>query len=92
METLKVTGKVKTGSNPDHILYDPASKYVFTFNGRGKDLTVVNPANGTVVRTLPMGGRPEQAVADVKGMIYDNISDTNEVAALDSCALTIKVR
>jgi hypothetical protein len=39
-----------------------------------------------------MGGRPEQAVADGKGMIYDNISDTNEVAVLDSRTLTIKAR
>jgi DNA-binding beta-propeller fold protein YncE len=92
LQTLKVTGEVKTGGNPDYILYDPASKYVFTFNGRSKDSTVIDPAKGTVVRTLPMGGRPEQAVADGRGMIYDNISDTNEVAELDSRALTIKAR
>src|ERR1700686_4662560 len=92
LRTLKVTGEVKTGSNPDYILYDPASKYVFAFNGLTKDSTVIDPANGTVVRTLPMGGRPEQAVADGRGMIYDNISDTNEVVALDSRTLTIKAR
>jgi len=92
LKTLKVTGEVKAGGNPDYILYDPASKYVFTFNGSSKDSTVIDPANGTVVATLPMGGRPEQAVADGKGMIYDNISDTNEVAALDSRALKIKAR
>ena len=92
LKTLAVIGEVKTGGNPDYILYDPASKYVFAFNGSSKDSTVIDAANGTVVKTLPMGGRPEQAVADGKGLIYDNISDTNEVAVIDSRALTIKAR
>jgi hypothetical protein len=39
-----------------------------------------------------MGGRPEYAVADGKGMIYDNISDTNEIVALDAQTLKIKSR
>jgi YVTN family beta-propeller protein len=92
LKTLKVTGQVKTGGGPDCIIYDPASKHIFTFNGRSKDSTVIDPATGTVVATIPMGGRPEQAVADGKGMIYDNIEDANEVAALDSRTLMIKAR
>ena len=92
LKTLKVTGQVKTGSNPDCIIYDPASKHVFTMNGRSNDSTVIDPATGTVVGTVAMGGRPEYAVADGKGMIYDNLEDKNEVVALDSRALTIKSR
>jgi outer membrane protein assembly factor BamB len=37
-----------------------------------------------------MGGRPEYAVADGKGMIYDNIEDRDEVVALDSHTNTVK--
>jgi DNA-binding beta-propeller fold protein YncE len=92
LKTLKVLGEIRAGGNPDCIIYDPASKHIFTFNGGTKDSTVIDPANGTVVATVPMDGRPEYAVADGKGMIYDNIEDTNEVAALDSRALTIKAR
>ena len=36
------------GQNPDAILYDPASKRIFTFNGRSKDATVIDAAKGTV--------------------------------------------
>jgi YVTN family beta-propeller protein len=92
MKTLKVTGRVATGGNPDCIIYDPASKHIFTMNGKTKDASVIDPATGTVLATIPMGGRPEYAVADGNGMIYDNIEDTNEVVALDSRALTIKAR
>jgi DNA-binding beta-propeller fold protein YncE len=92
LETLKTIGEVKTGGNPDCIIYDPASRHIFTFNGRTHDSTVINPPDGTVIATIAMGGRPEFAVADGKGLIYINVRDTNEVAVLDSRALVIKNR
>lgn len=92
ISNLKVLGKVQTGINPDCILYDPASKRIFTFNGGTHDSTVIDPSNGKVVATVPIGGRPEYAVADGKGMIYFNVGDANEVAALDSRSLTIQAR
>lgn len=92
LKTLKVTNHIKTGGNPDCILYDPASKHVFTMNGKTNDSSVIDPISLSVIATIPMGGRPEYAVADGKGMIYDNIEDKNEVVALDSRADSIKAR
>lgn len=92
LKTLKPTGYVKTGGNPDCIIYDPASKHIFTFNGKTNDASVIDPATATVVATIPMGGRPEYAVADGHGMVYDNIEDKNEVVALDSLTNTVKAR
>ena len=92
LKTLKVSGHIKTGGNPDCILYDPASKHIFTMNGKSNDASVIDPATGMVVATIPMGGRPEYAVADGKGMIYDNIEDKDEVVALDSRANAVKAR
>ncbi len=90
IKTLKVTGHIKTGGNPDCILYEPTSKHIFTMNGKSNDATVIDPVTETVVATIPMGGRPEYAVADGKGMIYDNIEDRDEVVALDSHTNTVK--
>jgi len=92
MKSLKVSGHIKTGGNPDCIIYDPASKHVFTMNGKSNDSSVIDPATDSVVATISMGGRPEYAVADGKGMIYDNIEDKNEVVSLDSRTNTIKSR
>jgi YVTN family beta-propeller protein len=92
LKTLKVTAHIKAGANPDCILYDQASKHIFTMNGKSDSATVIDPATATVVATIPMGGRPEYAVADGKGMIYDNIEDKDEVAALDSRRNTVKAR
>lgn len=91
-KTLKVTGHIKTGGNPDCIIYDPASKHVYTFNGKTNDASVIDPVSATVVATIPMGGRPEYAVSDGQGTIYDNIEDKNEVVALDTRSNIIKSR
>jgi len=90
--TLKVTGEVKAEPDADSIVYDPASKRIFTFNGDSKDTTVIDPVKGIVVKTIPLGGGPEFAVADGQGMVYSNNEETNEVVTIDSLALTIKAR
>jgi YVTN family beta-propeller protein len=90
--SLKVTGEIKSEPDTDSIFYDPASKRVFTFNGSSKNSTVIDPAKGAVIATVPLDGAPEQAVVDGKGMIYDNLEDTNEVIALDSRELKVKAR
>src|ERR1700730_5852735 len=89
---LKATGNVKTATDADSIVYDPASKRIFSFNGDPHNVSVIDPANGTLVKTIDLGGGPEYPVADGKGMVYDNNEDTNEVVAIDSRALTIKAR
>jgi YVTN family beta-propeller protein len=92
LKTLNVTGHIKTGANPDCILYEPTSKHIFTMNGKSNNASVIDPFTVAVVATIPMGGRPEYAVADGRGMIYDNIEDKDEVVALDSRTNTVKAR
>ncbi len=92
LATLKILGEIKTSPNPDCLIYDPASRRVFSFSGVGKNVSVIDPAKGTLVATIPMGGEVEYSVADGAGTIYSNVEDTNEIVALDSRALTIKAR
>jgi hypothetical protein len=87
LKTLKTLGTVNTGKNPDAIVYDGVSQRVFTLNGASKDTTAINAADGTVLGTLPLGGKPEFAVADGKGNIYVNIEDTSELVQFDARTL-----
>ena len=89
LKTLSKLGEAKTGANPDAIVYDPASKRVFTFNGASKDATAINAATGEVIGTVPLEGKPEFAVADGAGHIYVNLEDKNELVALDSQKLAV---
>ena len=92
LKTLKTIGHVKAEPDADSIIYDPVSKHIFTFNGDANNATVIDPATGTVVATAPLGGKPEQAVSDGRGMIYNCLEDKNEVIAIDSRTLQIKAR
>jgi DNA-binding beta-propeller fold protein YncE len=81
LKTLKITGTIKNSPDTDSIVYDPASKLVFTFNGDSKNATVIDPVKETVVKVIDMGGGPEYPVADGKGNIYDDNEEKNDVVA-----------
>ena len=85
LKTLKVLSKVKTGQNPDSIIYEPVTHRVFTFNGRSSDSTVIDAKTGDVLTSsIPLGGKPEFAQIDGKGHIYANIEDKNEIIEVDA--------
>ena len=92
IESLKPITKVKVGDNPDAILYDPATKRVFTFNGKSHDSTVLDAAKGTVLGTIKLEGKPEFAVSDGKGEIFVNIEDKSQLDAIDPNKLEVKSR
>jgi len=85
LKTLAVKTKIKTGQNPDAIIYEPTSKRVFTFNGRSSDSTAIDARTLAVVTaSIPLGGKPEFAQIDGKGHIFVNIEDKNEIAEVDA--------
>jgi DNA-binding beta-propeller fold protein YncE len=90
MKTLATSSKVKVGENPDAILYDPATKRVFTFNGRSQDSTVIDATNGTVLGTIKLDGKPEFAASDGKGGVFVNIEDKSELTSIDSNKMSVK--
>jgi DNA-binding beta-propeller fold protein YncE len=92
LKTLKITGEIKNSPDTDSIVYDPASKLIFTFNGDSKNATAIDPIKQTVVKVIDLGGGPEYPTADGKGKIYDDIEDKNEVAVIDTHTLTVTAR
>jgi DNA-binding beta-propeller fold protein YncE len=62
---------------------------VYTFNAKSQDSTVVDAASGKAVGTIPLGGKPETAVADGKGNVYVNIEDRSEIVRIDTGKLTV---
>jgi DNA-binding beta-propeller fold protein YncE len=92
LKSLKPLNKVKVGTRPDAIVYDPFTKRVFTFNSRTHDTTAVDAAKGEVVGKIDLGGKPEFAASDEKGTMFVNIEDTSELVAFDPQKLTVKSR
>jgi len=92
LKTLVTSSKVKVGENPDAILYDPATKRVFTFNGRSQDSTAIDAATGKVLGTIKLDGKPEFAASDAKGKIFVNIEDKSELTAIDPSKLEVTAK
>ena len=89
LKTLKAIGTVPTGENPDDITFDAGSNRVFVFNGRSKSATVIDAKAGTVAATIPLPGKPEFAISDGKGHIYNNIEDTSELVEIDAAKAAV---
>lgn len=82
--TLKEIADIPAEKNPDAILFDPATKRVFAFNGRSNSATAIDARTNRVLQTIPLAGKPEFAQADGAGKIYVNLEDKNRVERIDS--------
>ena len=82
--SLQTVASIPAGTNPDGILFEPTTKTVWAFNGRSKDVTVIDTGTRKVVATVPLPGKPEFPTADGKGNVFDNIEDKNEIVRLDA--------
>src|SRR5690606_27098601 len=92
LATYKVVKTLKGGKNPDSILYDPASKMVFVFNGTTKDISVIDPVKAEIVKTIPIGDKPEFSRADGKGKIFVNLEDGADIAVIYTAAHTVAAK
>jgi YVTN family beta-propeller protein len=83
LKTNKVLNQINTGEKPDAIFYEPISNTIITCNAKSKDLSIIDPISEKVIATIPVGGKPETAVADEKGNVFVNIEDKNEIVQVD---------
>ena len=86
--------KIKTiplsSKDADAIMYDPFSKKVFVFNGDDKNTCVINVQTLEEEKKIDLGGGPEFAVSDGKGLIYNNIEDLNLIKVIDTKTFSVK--
>jgi YVTN family beta-propeller protein len=90
--TGRIRATIATGINPDAAAYDAATRTVWIMNPGSGDITVVDPSAAKVLATVPVGGSLELAAADVRGKLYVNIEDKNEVAVIDTRARKVVAR
>jgi DNA-binding beta-propeller fold protein YncE len=90
--TMKVQQEMASPRDPDGIIYDPATKRVFAFNGESNNATAIDAASGKVAGTVDLGGGPEFAVADGKGYVFDNLEDESQVVKINARDLRVEQR
>lgn len=81
---LSTVATIAAGTNPDAIIFEPATETVWAFNGRSHDATVIDANARKAVATIPLPGKPEFAQVDGLGNVYVNIEDKNEIVHLEA--------
>jgi DNA-binding beta-propeller fold protein YncE len=85
LDTLATVAVIQgTGEKPDAIIYDAASKHVFTLNGKGHSFSVIDPAHNEVITTVALPGKPEFAASDEAGHVYVNLEDRAQIVEINS--------
>jgi DNA-binding beta-propeller fold protein YncE len=83
---LSTVATVPAGANPDGITFEPATKTVWAFNGRSKNISVLDAKTNTIIDTVPLPGKPEFPRVDEHGSVFVNIEDKNEIVKLDAAS------
>jgi len=83
-EDFSVQATVAVGTNPDGIIFEPTTKTVWAFNGRSKDVSVLQTGSNKVIATVPLPGKPEFPQVDEHGSVFVPIEDKNEIVKLDA--------
>lgn len=87
--SLEKVASVPVGTNPDGIVFEPSTQTVWAFNGRSKNVSVVDAATRKVLATIPLPGKPEFPAVDGQGTVFDNIEDKNSIVRLDAKTKTL---
>jgi DNA-binding beta-propeller fold protein YncE len=88
-QTLAPITTIDVQGNPDGILFDPATRRVFVLSHSAPNVTVIDSRDGSIVGTIDLGGAPEQGVSDLKGHVYIDVEDKDNVAAVDASSLKV---
>jgi YVTN family beta-propeller protein len=90
LKTFELIEKVAIeGQKPDAVLYDQFSRKVLTYNAKSNDATVLDAVTNKVVKTIPLGGKPEFSVTNNRGLIFVNIEDKSEIKTIDATTLEV---
>src|SRR5438128_8168907 len=89
LTTLHVLEHTAVAPDDDAILYDPATRRIFTFNGDAHSASVIDPASGRAIGTIDLGGGPEFGVASGDGKLYVNLEDKAAVVEIDAAAMKV---
>src|SRR5437762_4342014 len=90
--TFKELARIPAAEDADAIIYDPASRRVFTFNGDAHSSTVIDPIAGKRITNIDLGGKPEYGATAGDGKVYANLTDTSEIVEIDAKAATVSRR
>ena len=92
LATLKPIKKIPALLDADGMVYDGASRQVYTVGGDANAVRAVDAKTQKLVTTIPLGGAPEFLVTDNSGSLFVNINDKNEIVRIDTAKNAVVAR
>lgn len=93
VEVDAATGKsiaiIPVGKKPDSILFDATSSTIMAFDGNSDEISVIDPARGSVVKTIKLPQAPEFSQSDGHGRVYVNLEEGNAIAVVDTSKMVL---
>lgn len=78
-----ILGYLPAGSKPSAVAYDPAVGYLYVANSGSNNITVINPWNGSVVKSIHVGSQPDALLVDPDdGYLYAANSASDNVSII----------
>ena len=90
LKSLRVLGHTMVPPDDDAVLYDPATKRIFTFNGDAHSATAIDAVSGKKIGDIDLGAGPEFAVSAGDGKLFVNLEDNGAVAEIDAAGMRVK--
>jgi outer membrane protein assembly factor BamB len=90
LSDLKIIKQIKVSPDADGVLYDEHTGSILVVAGDSKNLTVIDPTNDTVARTVTLPGTPEFLAIDGAGKVYVNIADIASLSKVDIASGTVE--
>jgi DNA-binding beta-propeller fold protein YncE len=87
--TLQPIKKIPSLSNPDGIMFEPATEKVYILSHTAPQVTVIDPKDGTVTGSVDIKGAAEQAASDLNGHVYVCLEDQDAIAVVDAKELKL---
>lgn len=92
-ETLQGSGHIPVADDPDGIIYLATEKLLYAVSGGTMTVSLIDPRQQKPVASIALGGKPEFAVYDAEThLVYQNLTDTNEIVVIDPTAKTVVSR
>ena len=88
--TLKTIKKLSVPKGPDFIFYEPLTKRVLICHEGAEAITAIDPEKGAIIGRIDLGGGPEAAVVNRKGIGFVNMEAAAMVVSFDPRGLTVK--
>jgi YVTN family beta-propeller protein len=82
VKTNSKVASIKVGDRPDAVIFDNYSGKIIVANAGSNNLSIVNPKDLTVDKTISLIGNPEYIASNLNGKIYVNVEDKSKIAEI----------